>query len=176
LLIAGLGGTIAYYTMAIGQLNTTISALNSQVSSLNSQVSSLESLLDATPTTVSELVNDTSVWVNRTVALEGNISGPIITSGDMQLPYGYRIDSNGQGIGLSFSTGVNLTSFYSNRYVDAATFNTTDHGVVSTRVYFLNSSITVIIYGVVKEGEVTYGWGMPLQVAYYIEAEKIKML
>jgi DNA-binding transcriptional ArsR family regulator len=95
LLIACFGGTIAYYRMTINnrqnelnfanktidqlnatianqndtiaELNTTISNLNSQVSSLNSQISSLESVLDATPTTVSELVNDTSVWLNKTV-------------------------------------------------------------------------------------------------------------
>ena len=93
LLIAGLGGTIAYYTLAINnkqnELNSmskTIDQLNATIGKQNDAIDQLKSLLDATPTTVSELVNDTSIWVNRTVVLEGNINGPIITPGDMILP------------------------------------------------------------------------------------------
>jgi DNA-binding transcriptional ArsR family regulator/uncharacterized coiled-coil protein SlyX len=203
LLIAGLSGTIAYYTMAInnrqseldsanktinqlnattakqndaiGQLNTTISNLQNQITSLTSLVSSLKSLLHATPTTVNELDNDTSDWVNRTVVLEGNLDGPLFTPGDENLPYGYELTSDNQTIGLTFNVNVNLTSFYGNQYQDVATVNLTDHSVGSTRVYFLNSSITVRIYGVVKQGVTTFGWNMPSQVTYYIEAEEVEM-
>jgi uncharacterized coiled-coil protein SlyX len=195
LLIAGLGGTIAYYTTTINnkqseldsanktinQLNATIAKqndtigqLNTTISNLQNQVTSLESLLNATPTTVSELVNDTSDWVNRTVILEGNLDGPLIYPGDMMLPYSYELKSDGQTIGLSFSASVNLTSFYSNQYVDAATINVTNHSLSSTRIYFLNSSLVVVVYGVVKEGEIIYAvW--PPQVTYYIEVEKVEI-
>jgi uncharacterized coiled-coil protein SlyX len=202
LLIAGLGGTIAYYTItinskqseldsanktisqldatiskqndAIGQLNTTISNLQNQITSLTSQVSSLKSLLNATPTTVSELVNDTSDWVNRTVVLEGSLYHVIFP--DVNLPYGYELRSGDQAIGLSFAASVNLTSFYSNQYFTITILNLTDHSLVSTRVYLLNSSITVRIYGVVKQGESTWAFDSSSpEVTYYVEAEEIEM-
>jgi hypothetical protein len=131
----------------------------------------LKSELDAiaTPTSMSELVNDTSAWVNRTVVLNGRLDGPIITPGDTNLPYHYELKSDNQTIGLSFPASVNLTSFYSNQYINSATNNGT------IRIYFLNSSITVRICGVVIKGETTYGWGMPPTITYYIEAEEVEM-
>jgi hypothetical protein len=64
---------------------------------------------------------------------------------------------------------VNLTGFYSNQYINSATNNGT------IRVYFLNSSITVRICGVVIKGETRYGWGLPPTVTYYVEAEEVEM-
>jgi hypothetical protein len=98
--------------------------------------------------------------------------------GDEWLPYDYQMMSNGEVIGLSFSASVNLNmSFYTNQYTNGALINVTNpHIFDSTGLYFLNSSITVRVYGVVKEGETIYGWGMPSQVTYFIEAEKVEVV
>lgn len=202
LLVAGLGGAIAYYTTtidnkqseldsanttitqlnamianqsnSIGQLNTTISNLQNEITSLASQVSLLTSLLNATPMTVTELLNDTSDWVNRTVVLEGSLNGPLFMPGDENLPYDYEFTSDNQTIGLTFGASVNLTSFYGNQYANVAEVNWPNSSSV-TRVYFLNSSITVRIYGVVEQGVSTFGWNMPSQVTYFIEAEEVEI-
>jgi uncharacterized coiled-coil protein SlyX len=166
---------IANQSDAIGQLNTTISNLQNEITSLTSQVSLLRSLLHATPTTVTELLNDTSDWVNRTVVLEGSLNGPLFGSGDENLPYGYELTSDNQTIGLTFGASANLTSFYGNQYADVAEVNLTNHSLGSIRVYFLNSSITVRIYGVVEQGVSTFGWNMPSQVTYFIEAEEVEI-
>jgi uncharacterized coiled-coil protein SlyX len=200
LMIATLGGAIAYYTMtinnkqseldsanktidllnetiakqndAIDQLNTTISNLNSQVSSLYLQISVLKSLFNATPATVSELVNDTSDWVNSTVVLEGNLYGPLIMMGDARVPYDYELSSGGQTIGLTFSSIVNLTVISTLVCGNQPLGTETVNGI--TRFYLLNGSITARIYGVVKQGEIISAW-VPPQVTYYIEAEEVEM-
>jgi len=119
-------------------------------------------------TTVSIITSDPYAWVNKTVILEGNLDGPIMTPSDLSLPYDYELNSSGQTIGLSFSTSVNLSkSFYSDQYIDAATGNGS-----SVRIYFLDSSLTVRIYGVGKEGEIHSH--SPPRVTYYIETEKIE--
>jgi hypothetical protein len=118
-------------------------------------------------TTVGIITSDPSAWVNKTVVLEGNVDGPLIYPGDWSPPYDCQLNSSGQVIGLSFGASVNLTSLYSNRYVDATTGNGS-----TVRIYFLNSSITVRIHGIVKKGEIS-NLGPP-QVTYYIEAEKVE--
>jgi hypothetical protein len=147
------------------------------ISSLNSQISSLISQLGATPTTVNEITHDTSAWVSKTVVVNGRINGPIMTPGDMQLPYSYELSSGGQTVGLSLSASVTLNpSVYTNES-DGYTFQWTSNGSVQVPFYvcIFNGSLTLSVYGVVKKGETTYGWGMPSQVTYYIEAEKVEM-
>jgi hypothetical protein len=124
-------------------------------------------------TTVSIITSDPSAWVNKTVVLEGNLDGPLIMMADAPLPYDYELNSSGQTIGLTFSTSVNLTSFYGNQYFTSATTNMTDQRTYTIRVYLLNSSITVRIYGIVREGY-QYSFNTPEWAVYYIEAEKVE--
>jgi hypothetical protein len=175
ILVACLGGVIASYTFILNDKNNTITSLRSQISELNSNVTNLQEQLNSILNVTTSLVeNDPSALVNKTVVLKGRMDGPIMMPGDMRLPYSYELNSDGQTIRLSFSASVNLTSFYSNQYVDAATINITNHSVGSIRVYFLNSSLVVVVYGVVKEGETIYAvW--PPQVTYYIEVEKVEI-
>lgn len=123
---------------------------------------------------VSTITSDPSAWVNKTVVLEGNLDGPLMMMGDSSVPYDYELNSSGQIIGLSFSASVNLTSFYSNQYFNSATTNLTDHSLITIKVYLLNSTLRVRIYGIVREGFV-YSFNTPEIVTYYIEAEKVEM-
>jgi len=103
-------------------------------------------------TTVSTITSNPSAWVNKTIVLEGNLDGPLIMMGDAPLPYAYELNSSSQTIGLTFSPSVNLTA-----------------------VYLLNSSVTVRIYGIVREG-FQYFFNTPENVVYYIEAQKVEMV
>jgi hypothetical protein len=67
ILIAGIGGAMAYYTMAINKKNSTVTQLNqqmtnkdSQISSLNSQVAQLQEWLDGNKTEYDSYVNSHS--------------------------------------------------------------------------------------------------------------------
>lgn len=111
-------------------------------------------------TTVSIITSDPSAWVNKTVVLKGSIDGPVMTPGDMRLPYAYELSSSGQTIGLSLSASAKLNpSVYTNQ----------------SNSYVFNSSLTLSVHGVVTKGETRYGWGMPSQVTYYLEAEEVEM-
>jgi len=97
ILVACLGGAIAVYIFTINDKNNTISMLKSQISELSSNVSSI--------------MSDPSAWVNKTVAVEGNVSPYMnyLTS----FPWNYQLSSNGATIGVSWQgnndiTGVNV--------------------------------------------------------------------
>jgi flagellar basal body-associated protein FliL len=136
ILIAGLGGTIAVYTLMIKDKNGTISSLRSQISQLDSDVTNLEKqvtsdnftinsltsqvtnlqkqvndLLNASYVSVDEITANASAWVNKTVVVEGNISLNIYT-GWWWAPWNYELSSNGTTIGVSWpgnlSNGKNV--------------------------------------------------------------------
>ena len=97
ILVACLGGVIAVYIFTINDKNNTISMLKSQISELSSNVNSI--------------MSDPSAWVNKTVAVEGNITPYMsyLTS----FPWNYQLNSNGAIIGVSWQgnndiTGVNV--------------------------------------------------------------------
>jgi hypothetical protein len=147
------------------------------LSSLSSQISSLNSLLNATPTTVSEIVNNGSSFVNRTVVLEGNIRLGTSSGDESDNPFcNYELSSSARdAIGMILGDNVGLNeSFYTNQTVDVPTIllNSSAHGITKVRV--LNSSLTVRVYGVVKEGQArglfNYTW-----IFYYIKAEKVEL-
>ena len=115
-------------------------------------------------TTMGVINGDLSPWVNKTVVREGNLNGPLILQGDTGVPYDYELNSSGQIIGLTFSANVNLTSFYGNQYFNSATF----------KVYLLNSSLRVRVYGIVRKGFL-YGFNTPQFVIYYINVEKVEL-
>jgi TolA-binding protein len=124
ILIAGLGGTIAFYTSMINDKNNTISSLNTQISQLNSSVTklkqqialdnatinsltsnvtNLQKLLNATPVSVGEITANLSAWVDRAVVVEGNMS----YIGLSMLDWNYEISSNGATIGVSWQFPLN---------------------------------------------------------------------
>jgi len=125
-------------------------------------------------TTVSIINSDPSAWVNKTVVLEGNLNGPLIMIADSYVPYDYELNSSGQIIGLAFSASVNLTSFYSDQYFNGTTNSLTNDSLITFRVYLLNSSLRVRIYGIVRKGFI-YVRNTPWLVTYYIETEKVEL-
>jgi predicted PurR-regulated permease PerM len=96
---AGLVGVFAYY---VNDENNTISSLNSQISRLNSNVTNLQNqvtiqqkalndLRNVTVATVDDIALNASAWLNKTVILEGRLSGPIVYAPEMVPPYDYLL-------------------------------------------------------------------------------------
>lgn len=118
--------------------------------SLNSQVSSLESLLSSNPVTISEILDNASVWVNRTVIVQGEMSTLEPAGWGYWETWNYVLASNGAMIGISNDTIL----------------------------YYTNQS--VIVVGLVASGRVwgpySHGNGDPSQLRslnYHIEAREI---
>jgi hypothetical protein len=112
-LVASLVSTIAVYMASTGNKDNAISSLNSQISSINSQVANLQGqitllqtqlkgLLNATATSVSveEISLNLSSWLNRTVVVEGNLTGPYDYTGPYVYAWNYKLSSNGITIGV----------------------------------------------------------------------------
>ena len=159
-LAVGLVGTLAFYTSIISEENNKISALNSQISQLEFNVTHLQDqlngLLNVTVIPIGIITSDLSIWVNRTVIVEGNLSRlffPVVKYS----PWSYLLSSGGQTVGVSLSANVNTSaSFWSQVH---------------------NASASVRIYGVVEKGEIMYTHGiLPSEVTYYIEAEIVEPL
>jgi outer membrane murein-binding lipoprotein Lpp len=148
ILVAGIGGTIAFYTSIINDKNNAISSLNTQVSELNSTVTSLkqqivsdnatinslisnvtdlQKLLNVTPVSVGEITANLSAWVDRAVAVEGNLSytGAGLSS---FFDWNYELGSNGATIGVSWqlnSVTLSLQPTFPTVHVTNATINGT---------------------------------------------------
>jgi outer membrane murein-binding lipoprotein Lpp len=112
-LLAGLIATIAVDSSIIRDKDGSISSLNSEVSSLNSKVTNLQDqvgllqdqvdgLLNASATSVSveELSLNPSAWLNKTVAVEGNFTGPYQYAGPLVYAWNYLLSSNGTIVGV----------------------------------------------------------------------------
>jgi len=97
-------------------------------------------------TSVDEIILNPLVWVNKTVVVEGSLSGPMGYIAENAPPWNYQLCSNGT-----------LGALWPN-----------SHG----HVY---SSTIVRIHGVVRQGTRAAGiW--PISTCYYIEAETIDIL
>jgi len=173
ILMAGMGGTIAFYTSIINDKNNTISSLNTQISDLKSNVTNLQKQITSDNTTINSLTSnvtnllngstslldivasDPSAWVNSTVTVEGVLSLVFFPVSEYA-PWNYGLSSGNQTIGVSMSASVNVTALWNEGF---------------------NGSGDVRIYGVVEKGEITFtpGWGSP-EVTYYIEAETVELL
>jgi hypothetical protein len=104
-------------------------------------------------TSVDEIVSNPSAWLNRTVLVEGNLSGPRLLrqsptnhSELLFSPWQYNLSSTSASIGVFWSTGVAL-----------------------------NGSVVVEVYGVVRKVTVMESIDPPkATIVYYIEAEKVE--
>ena len=100
------------------------------------------------------ITTNSSAWVNRAVIVEGNLSSysfPII----VQSPYNYQLSSDGQTIGVSLSSSVNMSL----SLIKQVQFN----------------SAFVRIYGVIEKGEIIEA-GQASTDTYYIEALTVEPL
>jgi hypothetical protein len=99
-------------------------------------------------TSINEIVSNPSAWVNRTVVVEGNLSGPMFFMASEYSPYEYELGSESAKIGISWS-GDNWTK----------------------------NSVAVTIYGVVREGmdinSLAVNQTPITTIVYYIEANKV---
>jgi hypothetical protein len=138
------GDNITYY-------NSQISSLNSQIANLTNQ---LNSLMDGTEASLGIIVSNPSVWVNRTVTVEG-VLGLVFFPAFEYSPWGYVLISGNQTIGVSIGTSVNMSAFWN----------------------MFNFSGYARIYGVIEKGEMTYtGNIIAPEVTYYIEALTVEPL
>ena len=98
-------------------------------------------------TSVDEIVSNPSAWLNRTVLVEGNLSGPRLLR-HLFSPWQYNLSSTSASIGVFWSTGVAL-----------------------------NGSVVVEVYGVVRKVTVIESIDpLKATIVYYIEAEKVESL
>jgi rhodanese-related sulfurtransferase len=100
LLIASLGGAIAYYTMTINSKDNELNSLSSEISELNSTLSQLNSTLDQFNATITEQINTiNSLNAELQMARDGDVSAQtayeIVNSGvlvvDVRTPSEYNI-------------------------------------------------------------------------------------
>ena len=184
ILVACLGGVITAYTFVINDKNSTISSLNSQISQLESNVTNLQnqiasanftiksltsnvttlqeqlnSILNGSTSLLNIIANDPSVWVNRTVTVEGNlgfarfwVGGSFLTNWDFELSSGNQ------------TIRVELNSSQYEWFID--NFDKPGSG-----------SVHVMIYGVVRRGEFyVINWPFNPFVTYYVEAQAVEPL
>lgn len=182
--LAGVVGAFSYYIIdknnTIASLNTQISQLNANVTSLQIQVASYNSSINSLTVSITNLqeelntilnwsssiedmvLGDPFVWVNRTVMVEGNLTGPYGAPAFEQVPWGYQLSSGNQTIGVNLSynfwSSVNASSGFWNQL-------------------WYNGSVFIRIYGVVEQGEITFTGNLfPSEVTYYIETEAVEPL
>jgi len=98
-------------------------------------------------TPLDEIVLNPSAWVNKTVVVEGRLTGSFGHVPEGAPPYDYELSSNGTTIGV----------FGNNTDIDY-------------------DSVSVRVYGVVRWGRRAGGLTYPSLGVYYIEAERIDVL
>jgi cellulose 1,4-beta-cellobiosidase len=173
--LAGLVGAFAYYMPMIKDRDNTISSLNSEISQLNAtitnlqnQVASESSAIDSltsqvanlqkqlndllnvsgTSATVDDIMLDFPAWLNKTVLVEGNLSGPFVYQSEDARPWNYEFSYPNGSFNSLLGVFWGQSDFYD----------------------FTN----VIVVGDVMEGRRAFEGGfIP---AYFIEAEKIIIL
>jgi hypothetical protein len=149
--VACLGGVIVAYTLIINDKNNAISLLNSQISQLTSNVTSLknqlDSILNGSTTPLEIIIGNLPAWLNQTVVVEGNLTGPVGSIPEKPMAWNYDLISRATYMGVSWNTSV--------WYV----------------------SVPVRVYGVVTEKTVhIFNKMPPYGTLYYIEAEKVEPL
>jgi hypothetical protein len=101
-------------------------------------------------TTLDEIISNPSAWVNKTVTVEGNLSGPIFFMSSEYSPYNYKLNSATANIGISWS------------------------GWMSN---LLKGTVAVKIYGVVRKGtsmdDLAVNQPPITTIVYYVEANRV---
>jgi hypothetical protein len=185
--VAGLVGAFAYYhyTPIISGKDNTISSLNAEISQLNAttllnlreqveadnltiqsltnQLASVQDqfngLLNVTVIPLGLITSNISVWVNRTVIVEGYFTLAGLTPPFEYRPWNYLLSSGGQFvgvIGVSLSAHVNMSQSFWNQVG--------------------SDPVGLRIHGVVKKGEIWYFGNVAGGDTYYIEAETVEPL
>jgi hypothetical protein len=99
---------------------------------------------------LNEITSNPSAWLNRTVVVEGTLSGPMSNISRFS-PWQYNLNSASANIGVSWSKDIEL-----------------------------NDSVAVKVYGIVRKLTVINDIGInqpsTSTIVYYIEAEKVKLL
>jgi len=155
-LIASLSGVIVVYLSVVNDKDNTISSLKTQISQLNSSVTNLQNQLNDLlngPSSIEEIImSNPSPWVNKTVTVEGSLSGVLAFPSFESSPWNMELNFGNLTIGVSLANNV-----------DTSLWNQTNQ--------------YVRIQGMMKKGEITYtGNILPPEVTYYIEAEVIESL
>lgn len=174
-LILGIGlvGVLAYYTPILGNLNSKIDTLESQVFQLNANVTDLQNQVASENSTINSLtsnitslhnqlswfltptvsieyiVSEPTIWVNKTVAVEGKLSGPFLYF--TSISWYYELSTNGTAMPQT-ALGPNCIG------VDLG---------LRGRAY---SAENVVVTGIVRKGHIGT-LGHEDIVSYYIEAE-----
>lgn len=177
-ILAGVVGVFSYYIVVknntIASLNTQNSELNVNVTDLHKQLASYNSSINSLTVNITNLqeelntilnwsssiedmvLSDPSDWVNRTVIVDGNLSGMFVPVLE-HLPYNYDLISSNQTIGVSLNPNMVTNSSFWYQVIEF--------------------SAPARIYGVVEKGEITTTSNShPPQVTYYIEAETVEPL
>jgi hypothetical protein len=98
---------------------------------------------------LNEITSNPSAWLNRTVVVEGNLSGPMFNMSRFS-PWQYNLTYASAKIGVFWSMGVRL-----------------------------NDSVAAKVYGVVRKVTVITEIGIDhpstSTIVYYIEAEKVEL-
>jgi hypothetical protein len=173
-LAVGLVGVSVFFTSIIGDENNKISALDSQISQLESNVTSLQNQISSDNSTINSMkANITHLqdqlggfltptfgvgiiagaaenWENRTVVVEGKLTGPMADF--ITFPWHYAVSTSG--------TFLPQTALGTNRIgVDLG---------ARGRYYMMED---VFVIGVVRKGIIeTIVVGEQPMVSYYIEA------
>jgi len=167
-LLAGLISTVIVYSSIIQDKNSSISSLNSRISTLNSSVTNLQDQLDFLQTQLGDLLNATapsvsleelslnpSAWLNRTVVVEGNFTGPWPTNTvpGLVIPWLFTLSSDGTTVKVVWNgwSDEPYTPYWD-----------------SAKALILGNFTTATEYDVHPDGSVT-----TLQVSNVIEAEKV---
>jgi len=107
ILASGLIGTLAYYVPKINDNDNMIATLKSQISQLISNVTNLQDRIEGflngsiIPTIPLEMImSNASAWVNKTVVVEGNLSGFVHAHIPEDMNWDYTLSSDGWTIGV----------------------------------------------------------------------------
>jgi DNA-binding transcriptional ArsR family regulator len=156
--------------------NVTMTSLQFQIDLLQFQIAELEKNASADNATITNLLgqvnllrnwsssitnmimSDPSSWVNRTVIVEGDLTGIFVLPAFQSSPWYNKLVNGNQSIGVSFDANV--------RFVNSSTITFEqifgDYGLAR-------------IYGVVEKGIFCDSW-FGDSVTYYIEAEIVELL
>jgi DNA-binding transcriptional ArsR family regulator len=174
--------TISSLNSLISQLSTNATNLQNQLESLNLNFTNLQNQLASDNSTIVSLLSnvtylqeelnnilnwsssvtnmittDPSPWENRTVIVEGDLSGILIYPVSEQVPWTNLLFTDNQSIGVLCANA---------KFINMST--------ISLKQVLFDYG-PAIICGVVEKGEIYYT-GLPSEVTYYIEADIVELL
>lgn len=174
--ISSLNNQIASLQNQTTSDNASIVNLQNQIDSLQSQIIELENKTSSDNATITNLKNelillmnwsssitnmilsDPSSWVNKTVIVEGDLSGLLAFPPHESSPWGQELINGNQSIGVSFVANV----IFLNSSAITLKQILVDYGLVK-------------IYGVVEKGIIYDSW-FGNSVTYYIDAEVVELI